>query len=103
MVSLGKPMLKERAEVAALLWENQVKTEFTSEFDTDSLEKINEQCRLMGIPNILILKERLYHRECAVRVRSVFTRHEVTIRTKDLVTYIHKQRLHIHHSAKSRV
>lgn len=88
IVAMGKPMLKERMELASMLWENDIRTEYTVELTGETYEEICEHCRLQGIPLLVLLKSRLYDRDRSVRVRIIASRQEVTLAEKDLVSFV---------------
>lgn len=88
IVAMGKPMLKERMELAAMLWENDIRTEYTVELAGETYEEMCEHCRQHGIPLLVLLKSRLYDRDRSVRVRIIASRQEVTVAEKDLVSFV---------------
>jgi len=93
IASFGNPvMLKERIKLVSKLWECGIKAEYTSPFEGSSLEVIINHCKSEGIPILIILKDRLYSRENALRVRLINGRQEHTINESSLVDWILQQR-----------
>lgn len=92
IIAVEKPLLKERIELATLLWTSEIRAEYMLEGEADgsllSLEEVADHCRSSGIPLVVMLKERLLEKERSVRVRHVLTRQEATLPWKDLVAYL---------------